>query len=370
VDFNNRFYLYKYDKGGSQLLEKDTLYSSFSGWTAITSDEEYIYGTQTYQINCYDPVSKTLVETYPRPNFSPDGLAYDPQQEHFYLGNGVGAIMQINKQGDELNFYVVPYEIEGLSWDNWSPGGPFLWAYYRVSETSGRINAVRLDPATGKKTGVEFSGVNLSGNNDFPDEARDIFVTPDWQQDKLTMIALHNSTDIADDRQDKVIVYDLDVTPAPDWIEMLPPSFGDTSPLTEDTLYIRLKAIMEDTLTTAQLVIKSNDVLTPEVVVPVNFTMLPGLPTGLGDQAVGPESIEVNMFPNPIDSYLQVQLSNPIGKAKLSCYDSRGNLLFSQHIETGIESIWIPTSDLPTGLYTIRISNNEGLNISRKVVKR
>jgi DNA-binding beta-propeller fold protein YncE len=369
IDFNSRFYLYKYEKEGNLLLDKDTLYSAFSGWTAITSDEQYIYGAQTYQINVYDPESKTLVETFPRPNFSPDGLAYDPQQEHFYLGNGVGAIMQINKQGEELNFYVVPYEIEGLSWDNWSPGGPFLWAYYRVDEASERINAVRLDPATGKTTGVEFFGVNLSGNNDFPDEARDIFVTPAWQQDRLTMIALHNSTDTADYGQDKVIVYDLDATPAPGWIEMLAPSFGETSPLTDDTLYIRLMAIMEDTLTTAQLVLKSNDVLKPEVIIPVNFTMLPGLPTGLDDRDNNGETVQITMYPNPVDNYLQVQISDLEREAELSCYDAKGYLLFSEMMDPGMKSIRVATSELQAGIYFIRISDNEGLNISRKMVK-
>jgi hypothetical protein len=351
-------------------LDTDTLYSAFAGWSSITADDQYIYAADQYVIYAFDPEADTLAGTYPRPNFSPDGLAYDPQKEHFYLGNGVGAIMQINKQGEELNFYVIPYEIEGLSWDNWSPGGPFLWAYYRMNEASGMIGAVRLDPATGKTTGVGFVGTNLSGNNDFPDEARDIMVTPYWQQDQLVMIGLHNSTDTADARQDKVVVYDLDATPAPGWIELIPPSFGDTPASGVDTLMVRLKAIMEDTLTTAQLVIRSNDVSRPEVFVPVNFTMLPGLPTSLDDQDFEAKAIKVKMFPNPVDSYLQVQISNLAGEAVLTCYDARGYLLFTEDLHPDKETIRISTADLTTGVYFIRISDNEGLSISRKIVKR
>jgi hypothetical protein len=56
---------------------------------------------------------------------------------------------------------------------------------------------------------------------------------------------------------------------------------GSALPLESSELLVRLHAIMEDTLMTAQIVIHSNDVLNPSFIVPVNFRMLPNTITGI-----------------------------------------------------------------------------------------
>ena len=60
-----------------------------------------------------------------------DAMTYDPNRKYFYVSNSVGAIRVIDRNGDDVSFLVTPYEIEGLAWDNYSPGGPFLWAWVR-----------------------------------------------------------------------------------------------------------------------------------------------------------------------------------------------------------------------------------------------
>lgn len=365
VGFNNRFLLYEIANDGSTLLDLDTLYSISSGWRTMTSDGQLIYAVEQYVIYAYDPNGDTIVDWFPRPNFSPDGIAYDPQMEHFYLGNGVGAIMQIDKNGDELNFYVVPYEIEGLSWDNRSPGGPYLWAYYSDEETPGVIRAIRLDPETGGTTGVAFEGLNLSGDPEQPDIPMDIMITPDWQQNKLVMIALHESNVELDDGLDKVIIYDLGITPSPGWIELLPGSFGTIDPEEEDIFNVRLRAIMDDTLMTAQVIINSNDVINPEVVIPVNFRMMPNIV----EVSEWKQEEALEIFPNPFDRFLEVKTFPSIEGARLTLSDLSGKIVHEQQIPEGQKYFQLHTSNLPSGMYLLSIRGKHHM-YTEKLIKK
>jgi hypothetical protein len=368
VDFNDQFKLYKIKKDGSEIVQTFTLYSIFSGWRSITSDGRYIYGIQTYQINQFDPQGGGIVNTFPSTNFSASGIAYDPQKEHFYLGNGVGAIKVIDKQGDEINFFVVPYEIEGLSWDSWSPGGPYLWAYY-TSYPDSTIKAIRLNPNTCGPTGVEFDGFNMSTNPDFEDQPEGITVTPDWQENKLVMIGLHNSWSASGEDADQVVVYDLAVTPPPDWIELLPPSFGDAGPLETDTMYVRLKAIMEDTLMTAQVVINSNDVLNPKVYIPVNFRMLPQVFTGIADNNQNNASIVKNIFPNPASDIVTIEFNNEKSANEIQIFNTAGMLVRAVQVPLRSKQIDFSVSKLPSGNYQLQIVSESGVENQKLVVQ-
>ncbi len=366
VGLGNQFLLYQLEKNGEELVDVDTLYASFSGWTAMTADDQYIYGVQQYVVQVFDPVNNLVVDYYPRPNFSPSALAYDPQKELLYAGNGVGAIMVFNKEGDETNFYVTPYDIEGMSWDRWSAGGPYLWVYYADENDPGMIHATRLNPATGGETGMSFSGVNLSGDEMDPDIPKDIIVTPDWQQNKLVMIALHDSNEEPGDGQDRIIVYDMDVTPAPGWIDMVSQTYGTTGPLETDTLMVRLDAIMEDTLMTAQIVISSNDVSSPDKIIPVNFTMLSGLPTFINNER---KNKPLMIYPNPASE--QVSLSVPENNESLNLhvYNNRGQLILNQNIAAGVSALTISVSDWPNGIYLVNVTGDSG-SMNTRLIKR
>jgi len=365
LNFNKQFQLYQFEKDGSTLVDVDTLYSAFSGWTAMTSDDQYIYGARQYSIQVFDPINDQLVDTYFRPNFSPNAMAYDPQKELFYLGNSIGAVMTTNKEGDEVNFYVIPYPIEGLSWDNTSPGGPFLWVYYQVE--SGLIKAVRLNPDSGAETGVTFEGINLSNDPDDADQAKGIMVTPAWQENKLVMFALHDSNDSIDDGNDKVVVYDLDIVPPPGWIDLIGDSYGNVAPLSTDTLTVKLDAIMEDTLMMAQIAFSSNDVSRSEVLVPVNFMMLP-LVTGEAEIEIVKEESSFRVYPNPVSTFLKIDIKNETTGGIVHCYNSNGNLLFRKTIFPNETRSMIDLSGLSAGLYIIVLQSENAVD-SQVIIK-
>lgn len=356
-NFDDQFQLYKIKKDGSEIVQTTNLYATFTGWTAITSDDRYIYASDQYTIYEFNPVTGTITATYPKNSFSADGIAYDPQQEYFYLGNGNGAIQVINKDGDEINFFVTAYEIKGLSWDNWTPGGPFLWAYYPDGE--GNIRASRLNPNTAGPTGVAFDGINMSINPNFPDTPEDIIVTRDWQENNLVMIALHDSYSASGAGADQVIVYDLATTPPPKWIELLNPTFGTAGPLDSDTLFVRLKAIMEDTLMEAQIVINSNDVLNPKIIVPVNFRMMPEIATGMEENGISKTELISNIFPNPSSTSFEIILNEDLDMVSIGIFSITGILVENKFYSSQGKQIKVDVSDLPKGFYHLVIRSGE-----------
>jgi hypothetical protein len=365
-NFDNQFQLYKIKKDGSEIVQTTNLFSSISGWTSITSDEQYIYGSDQYVIQEFNPATGIVTGFYPKISFSADGIAYDPQQEYFYLGNSNGAVKIINKDGDEINFFVTPYEIEALSWDSWTPGGPFLWAYYPDGE--GNIRASRLNPNTAAPTGVGFDGIILSTNPDYVDTPKDIIVTRDWQENKLVMIALHDSYSASGAGADQVIVYDLATTPPPKWIELINPTFGVAGPLETDTLFVRLKAIMQDTLMEAQIVINSNDVLKPKSIIPVNFRMMPEINTGILDKNFSEGDIIEQIYPNPAGSSVQVLLRNKPAITSIRLYNQLGKLVLEKEKLVQTKNFSLDVSNLPKGFYQIVVRSGNAIDHRKLII--
>lgn len=348
-NMNDRAFLYEFSLRLDTLFEIDTLFGSFSSWQTITAGENCLYTLSQYTITQFDPFADTVMDIFYNPGITGSSLAYNPHTETFYLGNALGVINEIDKQGNELNFYQIPYPVEGLSWDSWSPGGPYLWASY-LSEPDSTISFVRISPNSGSYTGVGFQGIN-AGEDDL---IGNIFVSPHWQQDKLVLLALQNSG-----QDDHLLVYDLATTPAPDWISLKNPSFGTTEALSTDTLFVKLFAIMEDTLMNAQLIINSNDVVNPRVVVPVNFRMLPQNITAL-NEANAQSAYGTSLSPNPVSNRLQLSFHADHHDLLVSIYDAYGRLIRLNALAANLQHLQCDVSNLASGIYYLTVTGNSG----------
>jgi hypothetical protein len=361
TNFDDQFHLYKITKDGSEVLETYNLNSPYTGWTAITSDDRYIYGAQQYQINQFDPVGDSIVNSFFKPSFSADGLAYNPEMEHFYLGGSNGSIKQIDKEGNELNFFLTDFPVEGLAWDSWSQGGPFLWAYY-YDETENVIVANRLNPSSGGSTGVFFSMVDTNDENAMPE---DVIVTPHKTDNKLVLGAL-NSTSYDAGSTDYVSFYDLATTPAPDWIKVIPPSFGETEPYGQSTFDIRLNAIMEDTLMVAQVRISSNDVVQPEVIIPVNFMMMPLNPTDVAPVESSSGLIK-KVYPNPANGRVNLEFNSSKSVEHVLLYSINGAMVKEVSLN-GEQKAIMNLNGVNPGIYILEVRSNEKNEVMKVVV--
>jgi len=341
------------------------------GWSAIAYDGNFLYGADTYgitreyDIDSLKPTGNIII----RPSLTPDAFTYDPQEDHFWMGSVNGAILEFDRQGNEVNFFVTPYEIEGMAWDSWTPGGPYLWVWTTDTASTGAVaTALRLDPETATPTAASFPGINLSNDPGQPDEAEAATITRDLYDDKLVFAALHNSTD-SNDLNDKVMVYDLNVVPPPDWIELIGDTYGSVTPGGTGILTVKLKAIMEDTVMTAGIKISSNDIINPEVLIPVNVTMQ--LLTALDE---GEEEAKARLWqnePNPFTDQTRVRFSiADTQNLTLRIYDQMGNLVavpVDRQMQGGTYEIYINGFNLKPGIYYYTLSG-EGFVESRKMV--
>lgn len=365
--------VYKFTSDG-QLIDSHPYYATNSaGFFNLTTDGEYLYAEDTYTIMQIETDSFTVMDYIIKPGISGSGLAYDPQKDHFWIGGGNGAISEINRDGEEVNFYITPYEIEGLAWDRWSAGGPYLWAWVEDGPEQGPdCTAIRLDPNTCTSTGVTFTGIELNDDPELNDEPLSAFVTNAWQEDKVVMLGLQNSTTFLNNDTisgtDHIVAYDLDVIPPPDWIELLDTTYGVVSAGDSSQLTVRLRSIMEDTLTTAAIRISNNDVINPDVYIPVNFTMLPNVFTGNQEW----DASTVSAYPNPVSSSTTIsfRVENP-GNGSLKIYDNKGRLVknvFEKYLDTGEYSIRRDLSELKPGLYFYRLTTGNQA-VSGKLIR-
>ncbi len=347
-------FLLKISADGSSIISSVELYFSSYGGSALATDGTYLYATSQYVILKINPDPLEVVGNIVNTNFSPNAMAIDPQNELLYLA-GSNAMKVINMQGQEVNFYLLSTPPSGLAWDNWSPGGPFLWVY--INGENGPI-AYRTHPQTGMQTGVSFEGTNFSSSGSLTDIAGDIFVTPDWQQNKLVLIALQKSADSIGELSDRVVIYDLATIPPPGWIELTSSTVGLIEPLSSDILTVKLKAIMPDTLMTANVVINNNSIVNSRLVIPVAFLMEPDIQTNVSNLSKSPLGLIQNVFPNPATDQLKIQFNQDDVDGRIRIINNLGMEVYATEIRQNAGLFTLNIETLPAGIYHLIISDD------------
>jgi hypothetical protein len=82
------------------------------------------------------------------------------------------------------------------------------------------------------------------------------------------------------------------------------------------------------------------------------------------------ENYYLQPFPNPTMDYVYLTVTYPVGNAEISVYDIMGKVVWNKSAYIGSDfNIRIPTEDMPTGIYFIRVQNND-YNLITKFVKK
>jgi hypothetical protein len=124
---------------------------------------------------------------------------------------------------------------------------------------------------------------------------------------------------------------------------------------------------MEDTLVVAQVVLKSNDVINPEVIVPVNFFMQPQNFTGLEDQQ-DKGGID-RLYPNPARDNVFFSYDDSNGIAdRVTIYSADGKKVGEYIVQPGLVN-QLNVSSLLQGLYII-VLNTEERTFQKKLIIR
>jgi len=359
----------KVDKQGNLVATYPQPVSIGSGWSAIATDGNYLYGTDTYVINIWSIDSTKNAGVIFTGSISADAMTYDPNKKYFYVSSSVGAIKVIDRNGDDVALLVTPYDIEGLAWDNFSPGGPFLWAWVRDENLSGsKCKALRLDPETGTFTGVSFEGQNIGSFTNSPEAA---MIYPDYDHNKLVFAGLQKDDEYPS-QGSSVVGYDLDVVPPPAWIHLQHPTLGIVEPQGEDTLIVRLHAMMEDTTASVIIKIFSNDLNQPVVEIPLTVEMLENFVTNTDKTTLILKEFKLEQnYPNPFNPSTTIRYTiKERSLVSLKIFDVLGNELVTLVNEVrpaGSYSFTFNSDELTSGVYFYKLSAGS-FNETKKMI--
>ena len=150
--------LHRWNKNGT-LIEQFTI-PGVQGVEGFADDGNYIYATMNGSnvIKIIEPVNKTVVGDITAP-FNAIYITYDPTADNnsggFWIGSWTTDVNLIDRAGNILR--TLPYsnlnspDNGGIAYDNYSPGGPYLWL---TSQGNGQMIR-QISIATGLPTGIE-----------------------------------------------------------------------------------------------------------------------------------------------------------------------------------------------------------------------
>ncbi|MBD3233171.1 MAG: T9SS type A sorting domain-containing protein [candidate division Zixibacteria bacterium] len=90
-------------------------------------------------------------------------LAYDPETNHFWTANFSSNIVEFDRSGTVINSLTNTKSAYGMTWDNVSADGPWLWVHSQNGTPNNGMQVSQFNPVTGVYTGVEFQAEEVNG---------------------------------------------------------------------------------------------------------------------------------------------------------------------------------------------------------------
>ncbi|MCK6622156.1 MAG: T9SS type A sorting domain-containing protein [Calditrichaceae bacterium] len=290
------------------------------------------------------------------------GLALDPDLGYLWTSLWSGSVYVLNLNGAMVNQF--PYSgppINGMGWDDATPGGPFLWTWAADGPPQGpNCTALQWDPNAGQPTGVSFVGIEMNGDpaaNDQPGGATVRFV-----DDQLALLAVHSSNRQPGDGHDFVVAYSLGYERY-HWLSIAP-NAGSLPPCAPALLEVTLRGIKGaggNNLRNAEIIFYTNDPFQPVITWLVEMAVGPPVAlAGRSDPLPGKFILYQN-YPNPFNpgTAISYQLS-PKGQAALSHVELAIYNLLGQKVRTLVQA------RQPAGRYEVKWDgrNTEGVHVS------
>ncbi|MBN1338487.1 MAG: T9SS type A sorting domain-containing protein [Bacteroidales bacterium] len=198
--------IYKFDMSGN-FIESFSI-PGVQNVRDMAWDGTYFYGSNaTNVIWEMDFTAKVLISTITSPA-AVRSIAYDEQQDAFWINNWSEAMRLISRTGTQLATFAAPASLYGTAYDGYSDGGPYLWIFTGTTSGGGcQVEQVSLSTYT-------LTGVSHNINGDLGDGiAGGMFVHPDIVPGKVTLGGLMQGTP-----NDLLFGYEICDTPGPGYI--------------------------------------------------------------------------------------------------------------------------------------------------------
>lgn len=207
-------YILEFNKQG--VLVDSFLITGVIGVRAFTFDGTFVYaGLNTTTIQKINPVTRTNVGTITAPQ-TVRYLTYDPTANSgaggLWLGNFSTNLQLISLTGTVLQ--TVPYaqlgntSIYGAAFDNYSPGGPFLWLWGQGSGAGYPQIISQLNVATGLPTGIQHDALTDVGVGNTDAIAGGLDCSKDLVPGKIALLGVLQGV------PDRLFAYEIGITDA------------------------------------------------------------------------------------------------------------------------------------------------------------
>ncbi len=344
-------YIDKYDVNGN-FIEEFSI-PGVNGLRDLAFDGTYMYGgaagNTIYEM---DFTTQTLVGTIASP-VAVRHIAYDERYDAFWVGNWSTDIALIDRNGTTLStipsYSLGLVGLYGSAYDNWSEGGPYLWAFDQGMGPGTPQYIYQIDLNTGMLTGFAYD-VSV----DFPQSfgiAGGLFACEGIVPDKATIGGVLQGT------PDILFGYELaDVGLS--WISLLTES-GIVEPGGQADLTFRMHGTEQDG-DTAYVVIYTNDPMAPVV----NVEVIRDVVVGINQPGNVPTIFDLKQnYPNPFNPNTTIKYQLPkASEVELQIFNILGQrvkTLVKGKVQTGYyETVWDGRNDLgqqaASGIYIYR----------------
>jgi hypothetical protein len=357
--------LHSYDLSGTMVEEFSV--PGVTGLRDLAFDGTFMYGGAAANvIYQFDVVTKTLIGTITSP-VAVRNIAYDPGFDAFWVGNWDTPIALVDRSGTQLmslpNTLIAKY---GSAYDDWTPGGPYLWVFNQDLATGGSPqNVHQFDLNTLTPTGFAY--------NVFPDVpagataiAGGLFAAEGIESGKASIGGVMQGV------PDYFFVYEL--ADVGGWMSIDGPTSGTVAPGDLGGFILRLHP--DDpavSMYAGSVVIMNNDPVNPVVTIPVDLTT-----TGIAADELLPTTFAVSRnYPNPFNPTTTIDYQLPqTADVTLEIYNVLGQkvrTLVNTRMAAGrYQAVWDARNDAGTsvgsGVYIYRFEAGDYKSVQKMVL--
>jgi subtilase family protein/flagellar hook capping protein FlgD/HYDIN/CFA65/VesB family protein/BACON domain-containing protein len=363
--------IHQYDMAGN--LVQEFSIAGVTGLRDLAFDGTYFYGgASATTIYIMDFVSQTLVGTIP----SPEGvrhIAYDAGMDAFWIGNWATDLYLVDRNGATLS--TIPAATHGMAnmygsaYDDYSPGGPYLWVFDQNGATTTTQTPqllIQLSLPAGTPTGVQYDILNDFVPGTDVTLAGGLFITEGIVSGKATLGGLAQGV------PDVIFCYEL--AEAASWVT-LGHTEGTIAPGDSGSVWVYWHGIITEQVFDGYLGVYSNDPVNPVENVHLSLEVIM---TGIGDGAEAlPTKYALHQnFPNPFNPSTTIKYDlKAKTDVKLTIYNVLGQkvrTLVQTNQAAGFKNVvWNGLNEIgeqvATGVYIYRIEA-DGFVKSRKMV--
>ena len=200
--------IHEYSADGTTLIREFSI-PGVTGLRDLAWDGTYFYGGNTSNVIFQmDFTTETLVNSISTGSEIVRNIAYDSDQDGFWVGDWTTDIVLFSRDGTELAR--IPLATHGINniygscYDNDTPGGPYLWTFW-YGGLAGQL-ITQLELPTGIPTGVEHNVMTDVGVGTGSAGAGGLFCMNDFSPGYFTIGGLLQGT------PDEIFVYEIGLT--------------------------------------------------------------------------------------------------------------------------------------------------------------